>query len=406
VSKKPAQPRPGEPITIFVTSTDQCRYRTVLDYAPAGQPRQQRRATFATLTEARAHVSKVKADRERGALALGGATFDQVAESWLADRERKGLRPATLRGYRDSLAHARAAFGGLAVERVSRTDVERLAATMKADGLSSRTAAMCLGFVRSVLNRALSEGRTVRNVALGVSGHSGPAERRIALTVEEGRQVALKASEHRLEAAWLLSLSGLRRSEVLGLMWSDLDLEVGNLSVRRSRVQVGKDEHIGKTKTSRGTRTLPLSGDALDALKAWRAAVAGDLGLQVVTGERFVFVDQGGTPIRPEWYSDEWMRLCHSAGIRRRVKLHEARHYSVMAMREAGLPDRLVAAWHGHDEVIMRRTYDHADMDTEGLAEVGRALAEVRGAGLTAGEFDGAAPESQEDCEAPAQGAV
>ena len=94
-----------------------------------------------------------------------------------------------------------------------------------------------------------------------------------------------------------------------------------------------------------------------------------------------MFVDEGGNPLRPEWYSDEWMRLCHSAGIRRRVKLHEARHYSVVAMRAAGLPDRLVAAWHGHDEVIMRRTYDHPDGDFEGLAEVGRALTAARAAG-------------------------
>lgn len=68
-------------------------------------------------------------------------------------------------------------------------------------------------------------------------------------------------------------------------------------------------------------------------------------------------MDEGGTPIRPEWYSDEWVRLCHTAGIARRVKLHEARHYSV---------------------VTMRRTYDHADLDTEGLAEVGATLALLR----------------------------
>lgn len=406
MSKAPAQPKSGEPITLFTTSTGQPRYRTVLDYSAPGQPRQQRRATFSTLSEARAHVAKVKADRERGALALGGATFDEVADAWLADRKRKGLRPASLRGYADSLSRAREAFGALPVERVSRADIERLAASMKDAGLSSRTAAMCLGFVRSVLNRALSEGRTVRNVALGVSAHSGPSGKRVPLTVEEGRIVAAKASEHRLEAAWLLSLSGLRRSEVLGLQWCDLDLDAGTLSVRRSRVQVGKAEHVGKTKTARGTRTLPLPADLVAALRSWRAKVARDLGVQVVRGDRFVFVDQGGTPIRPEWYSDEWMRLCHSAGIRRRVKMHEARHYSVVTMREAGLPDRLVAAWHGHDEVIMRRTYDHADMDTEGLAEVGRALAVVRGAGATPGEFDGDTPQPHEDSEVPAQGAV
>jgi integrase len=378
-AKRAAEPRSGEPISKVVTSSGAVRYRTVLDHAMPGEPRRQRRATFNSLSEARNHVAKIKSDRQRGALPKGDATFDEIAGEWLLDRERKGLRPATLRGYRDSLMHARAAFGHLPIERVSRADVERLASEMKARGLSGRTVSMCLGFVRSVLSRALSEGRTIRNVAVGVTGHGGPPGKRVALTVEEGRHVALRAREHRLEAAWLLSLSGLRRSEVLGLKWSDVDLDAGTLHIRRSRVQVGKEEHIGGTKTARGTRSLPLSGDVLEALRSWRATLARDLGLQVVAAEKFLFVDVGGTPIRPEWYSDEWMRLCHLAGIRRRVKLHEARHYSVVAMREAGLPDRLVAAWHGHDEVVMRRTYDHADMDSQGLAEVGRALAEVRG---------------------------
>lgn len=378
MSKRPAEPKPGEPITLVQTRTGEYRYRTVLDYAPAGQRRQQRRATFGTLTEARAHVASIRGDRERGALPLGAATFGQVADEWIADRKRKGLRPITLRGYSDSLGHAREAFGDTPVAKVTRADVERLADKMRDDGLSARTASLCLGLVRSVFGRALADGRTVRNVAQGVSGHTGQAATRTPLTVDEGRKVAAKAAEHRLAAAWLLTLSGLRRSEVLGLTWADVDLDAGTVSVRRSRVTVGKHEHVDKSKTERGTRTLPLPDDLLAAVRAWRAKIAGDLGVQVVGADRFVFVDEGGTPVRPEWYSDEWMRLCHAAGIARRVRLHEARHYSVVTMRAAGLPDRLVAAWHGHDEVTMRRTYDHPDMDTEGLAEVGRALAVLR----------------------------
>jgi hypothetical protein len=46
-------------------------------------------------------------------------------------------------------------------------------------------------------------------------------------------------------------------------------------------------------------------------------------------------------------------------------------------MRDTGVPDHVVAAWHGHDEVVMRRTYSHADVD--GLAAAGRALADVFG---------------------------
>jgi integrase len=71
-----------------------------------------------------------------------------------------------------------------------------------------------------------------------------------------------------------------------------------------------------------------------------------------------------------------WRRHCLAAGVPA-VRLHEARHSSVTAMRAAGVPDHVVAAWHGHNEVVMRRTYSHPD--AEALAEAGRRLAAVTG---------------------------
>lgn len=373
-----AMPRAGEPISLVVTSSGRSRYRTVLDYAPPGHSRKQRRATFDTLTEARAHVSAVRADRGRGALPAGLNTFSQIADEWWLDRQRRGRRAITLRGYSDSLAHARRAFGEKPVDRVSRGDVETLAETMQKEGLAPRTVSLCLGLVRSVFVRALTEGHVVRNPAVGVQPHTGEPAKRVPLTLIEGRKVAEAAEQDRLAAAWLLTLVGLRRSEVLGLVWGDVDVVFGKLHVRRSRVAVGASDTVSPTKTKAGTRDLPLPADLLGALRAWRTSVASDLGVQVLGEDMHVFVDGFGVPIRPEWYSDEWLRLCHRAGIRRRVKLHEARHSSVMAMRAAGLPDRMIAAWHGHSERVMVDTYDHPDLDQEGLASVGQSLEALR----------------------------
>jgi integrase len=85
----------------------------------------------------------------------------------------------------------------------------------------------------------------------------------------------------------------------------------------------------------------------------------------------FVAVDEHGQPLRPERWSDMWAQLCQAAGVRP-LTLHAARHTSVTAMRNRGVPDHDVARWHGHDEVVMRRTYSHADED--GLRAAGEAL--------------------------------
>lgn len=374
--KPPAEPRPGEPITRHTATDGRTSYWTILDYAPPGAARQQRRRSFPTLTAARAHVAQVKADRERHALPLGGATFAQVTDDYVSDRGRR-VRPDTLRGYVESLRYAREAFGDTPVDQVTRADVERLADSMR--HLSARTAKGCLSHVRAVLRRAQAEGRVVRNVADTVQAHSTPPQRRTPMSVSEVQAVATTAQGHRLAAAWGLTLVGLRRSEVLGLQWGDFDAEAGTLTVQRSRVRNGRSDQVAGPKTQRGKRVLPLSPDLLAAVRSWRATLANEFGVQVLSADRFLFVDECGIPIRPERYSDEWGRLCRAAGITRRVKLHEARHSSVVAMRTAGMPDRLVAAWHGHDEGIMRRTYDHADRDLEGLAQIAAALAIVQG---------------------------
>jgi integrase len=65
---------------------------------------------------------------------------------------------------------------------------------------------------------------------------------------------------------------------------------------------------------------------------------------------------------------------CKAAGVRP-VTLHAARHSSVTAMRDAGVPDHVLAAWHGHDAYIMRKVYSHAQ--AEGLAAAGLAMEQL-----------------------------
>lgn len=378
LSKKPASPRPGEPITLVRTSQGQYRYRTVLDYAPAGMPRRQRRATFLTLTEARAHVARVKADRGSGRLPTrDGATFNSLADEFLAEKKRKGLRPVTLTGYGDSLDHARRQFGTKKVGDVSVADIERLAGTMDATGLTRRTAALCLGLVRAVLARALRQGVVLRNVADGVEAHGRTSAGRKAMSLDEVQTVAEFARSDRLAAGWALTLAGLRRSEVLGLRWQDIDLsgDPATLTVRHGRV--GDSEALTPPKRSRSARTLPLPPQLAAALRDHRKSLADSFGLNCVSSTSFVIVDAAGSPIRPELYSDEWRRLCHRSGISRRVILHEARHSSVTTMRAAGLPDRAVAAWHGHSEATMRATYDHVSL--EDLTAVARLVGLIQG---------------------------
>jgi integrase len=220
------------------------------------------------------------------------------------------------------------------------------------------------------------------NPAEFVEPSGAESKTRQAFTVAQAAKIKRRVSLDVLFACWLLTLNGLRRSEVLGLRWSDIDLQAGTLTVQRGRVIVPGGTAEGKTKTRRGKRTLPLSAipELMAALRALRKAQLAAFGAEHVrTG--YLAVDEHGEPIHPADYSAAWNAHVEAA-LGDEVDsftLHSARHASVTAMRDAGVPDHVVAAWHGHDEAVMRATYTHAH--EEALAVAGEALAMAYGAG-------------------------
>ncbi len=192
---------------------------------------------------------------------------------------------------------------------------------------------------------------------------------RDALTASELEKLRMAIVGDPWEAGWMLTLAGPRRSELLGLRWSDFDSDPGELAVNRGRVAKGG---IGQPKTTRGRRVLLVDAERarlLVALREWQASTYGPD--QVVNG--FILINEFGRPMRPEDWTRRWRQLCRSTeGVRNDHTLHAARHSTVTFMRNAAVPDHIVAAWHGHDEVVMRRTYSH--VHTQQMRVAGSAL--------------------------------
>jgi integrase len=340
-----------------------------------GKRRQIKLGGFATKTEAESALAALVDQAAKGILpARKKETFKTFAEQWIETRSRK-VRADTATGYKSALNHAYAAFGSTPLGEVTRRDVERMTHKLTDAGRSQRHLSFVLFVVRSVFEDALHDGLIARNPAARVDAVGRPPKGREALSSADMVRLRAHVAFDRLYACWLLTLYGLRRSEVMGVKWSDVDLTAGTLAITVGVVadSSGRRSDPTDTKTRRGTRTLPLPADVLTALRKLRESQAAEFGFEHVrTG--YLAVDELGEPYRPERWSDLWTKLCSAAGVQP-VTLHGARHSSVTAMRKAGVPDHMVAAWHGHDEVVMRRTYSHADAD--GLAAAGAALADV-----------------------------
>jgi integrase len=164
----------------------------------------------------------------------------------------------------------------------------------------------------------------------------------------EVRTVLAAARDDRLEHAWHLALSGLRRGEVCGLRWTDVDLRVRTLTIVENPVTVDGAALTSEPKTEAGKRTLPLTEPLVKVLRrAKRRQAAEQLkagSLHVDTG--YLVVDEIGRRLHPDTVSDRWNQLVAAADVRR-ISLHDARHTCGTLMHVEGVPTAVIArlAW-------------------------------------------------------------
>ncbi len=347
------------------------RWRADLPVGADGIRRQKKMSGFPTRAAAAASLRAYLTDLQDGqVIAPADLTVSQAVEVWCA--ARRNVEPTTVRGYRDALAHVTTAIGTRTVQSVGRRDFDRIVTTMQAAGRSPRTIRLTMGCARRVFRDAVRDGVIRTNPTEFVELPTGRPKEMRTWTPDQVQAFAKAAGRHRLAPAWRLTLAGLRRSEVMGLRWSDLDLDAGTLTVAQARVSLtGASTYLKPPKTQRSSRVLPLDTASVKAFRAFRAATASErlaFGPAYDTSHDLVVVDEGGRPIRPELYGDEFTRLAHTAAVPR-IRLHDARHTCASYLHAQGLPIAAISAWLGHSSPAFTfRQYVHAAADGLGLA--------------------------------------
>ena len=143
----------------------------------------------------------------------------------------------------------------------------------------------------------------------------------------------------------------VRRGELLGLRWRDVDLSAGRLEVVETRT-VADVEVIGPPKTSAGARVLGLDAETVAVLTAWRKRITTE---RLAAGPAWtdsgrVFVDELGIPPHPETVTGWWATAVKRAGVPR-IRLHDARHTAATLALRAGVPVKVVTQRLGHSNV-------------------------------------------------------
>lgn len=162
--------------------------------------------------------------------------------------------------------------------------------------------------------------------------------------------LATVADDRLYGAWWLLSTAGLRRGEVLGLRWQDLNLETARLAVVRSLTQRGRELAFTEPKTKRGRRSLALDPRTVAVLEAHRRRQLEErlaLGLGRPEADGLIFTDPLGEPLRPDSFSQMFDRTVAKLDLPR-IRLHDLRHSAASLMLQSGANVKTVSERLGH----------------------------------------------------------
>lgn len=270
-----------------------------------------------------------------------GLSFGTYLTTRWLPAKKVAVRPSTWEGYRRKIErHVLPRLGRTALRRLRAADLDRLyndllhPAGAGAKPLAPKTVLEIHLVIRRALGDAVRKGLLTRNVALVADApklRAIPKPAMRAWNAEQLRAFLAVAAGHRLfPAFWLAASTGMRRSELLGLRWEDLDLDAGTIAVNRALVAVAYELHEsrGKTRTSRRPINLdPTTIGVLSGWRAWQQAEHAALGA-CVSG--FVFAQGDGRPIHPHAISQAFERLVTRAGVPR-IRLHDLRHNLVIS---------------------------------------------------------------------------
>lgn len=339
---------------------------------------------FLTKKAAADALGDINADLRNGRyVSPDRTTLGAWLDEWVAGRR---LAPSTLASYQRNIEHhIRPHLGAVPLQQLTGPRITKMYRELEAhgkanyqagQGLSPRTVRYIHTILKAALKSAVQHGKIVKNpadLAAPPAAREAKSPEIHPWTAEQLGAFLQWSKENRGDAfpAWhTLAFTGMRRGELLGLRWRDVDLTAGTVSVRRSLTPVrikGQGVKLieGLTK-GKVSRVVDIDPGTVSVLKAHRQA-RGALALPLIRDDARVFANEEGEPLQPDKFTvrfAESVRRCSKdlgADALPPIRLHDLRHTHATLLLKAGVNVKVVSERLGHASVgITWDVYAHA----------------------------------------------
>jgi integrase len=284
-----------------------------------------------------------------------GMTVGGFLDQWLTEVVAPNRRPSTYKDYEvDVRLHLKPRLGRVSIEKLTPLQVQQLLNAKKASGLSAKSVREIRGTLSNALNHAIRWNLISRNPATLVDAPRlehyeinplSPDEARVFLAAMRGDRLAM----------------GLRRGEILGLRWQDIDLAMGYMKVSKQQQRWARQTRLVEPKSARSRRPLVMPALIAASLKEHRGRQLSERteAADAWVDTDLVFTTKVGKPLDATGVSKAIHRHLDRAGLAQR-RFHDLRHSCATLLLVQGVSPRVVMEILGHSQIsLTMNTYTH-----------------------------------------------